>query len=153
MIDASVGGRGIHRAEIVAAARRWVGTPYRHQASLAGIGCDCLGLLRGVWREVVGDEPERAPFYDPSWAELGRGDPLIEAARRHLVVRDGAVVEPGMILIFRWRPGLAAKHCGIATAPDRMVHAHDGATVAEVTVVSGWRRRIAGVFDFPFVVD
>ena len=29
---------------------RWIGTPYRHQASLKGVGCDCLGLVRGVWR-------------------------------------------------------------------------------------------------------
>jgi len=39
---------------IVAEARRWIGTPYRHQASLIGVGCDCLGLVRGIWRAVVG---------------------------------------------------------------------------------------------------
>ena len=39
-----------NREQIVAAARGWVGTPYRHQASLKGIGADCLGLVRGVWR-------------------------------------------------------------------------------------------------------
>ncbi|MFL5163197.1 MAG: peptidase P60, partial [Microvirga sp.] len=43
---------------ILAEARSWIGTPYRHQASLKGIGCDCLGLLRGVWRGVMGREPE-----------------------------------------------------------------------------------------------
>jgi hypothetical protein len=34
-----------------------------------------------------------------------------------------------------------------------MVHAHDGASVAEVAIVPGWRRRIAASFDFPFLVD
>ncbi|MGZ9409986.1 MAG: peptidase P60, partial [Methylocystis sp.] len=43
------------RADIVAAARRWRGTPYVHQASLMQVGCDCLGLVRGVWRDVIGD--------------------------------------------------------------------------------------------------
>ena len=43
---------------ILTEARSWIGTPYRHQASLKGIGCDCLGLLRGVWRGVMGEEPE-----------------------------------------------------------------------------------------------
>ncbi len=38
-------------ARIVAAARGWIGTPYLHQASLKGVGCDCLGLLRGLYRE------------------------------------------------------------------------------------------------------
>jgi cell wall-associated NlpC family hydrolase len=49
------------RAAIVAEARSWIGTPYRHQASLKGVGTDCLGLLRGVWRGVIGAEPEAVP--------------------------------------------------------------------------------------------
>ena len=48
---------------IVAIARGWIGTPYVHQASVKGAGCDCLGLLRGVWREVHGEEPEAAPAW------------------------------------------------------------------------------------------
>ena len=38
------------RARVVAEARMWIGTPYVHQASALGAGCDCLGLVRGVWR-------------------------------------------------------------------------------------------------------
>ena len=40
---------------VVEAARGWLGTPYRHQVSLKGEGADCLGLVRGVWREVAGE--------------------------------------------------------------------------------------------------
>ena len=59
----------IRRNDIVAETRGWIGTPYRHQASLKGVGCDCLGLVRGVWRACVGDEPEqRRPM-----RRLGRG--------------------------------------------------------------------------------
>ncbi|MEM9842167.1 MAG: peptidase P60, partial [Pseudomonadota bacterium] len=39
------------RAEVIEAARAWLGTPYRHQASRRGVGADCLGLIRGVWRD------------------------------------------------------------------------------------------------------
>jgi cell wall-associated NlpC family hydrolase len=39
------------------------GTPYVHQASARGAGTDCLGLLRGEWREVLGREPEHVPAY------------------------------------------------------------------------------------------
>lgn len=56
-------------APIVAEALTWLGTPYRHQASVKGVGCDCLGLVRGVWRAVYGSEPEAAPGYTPDWAE------------------------------------------------------------------------------------
>ncbi|CAN5340949.1 hypothetical protein BH09PSE2_BH09PSE2_03510 [soil metagenome] len=58
------------RADVVDAARRWLGTPYRHQQSLIGVGADCLGLLRGVWREVQGEEPEPVPPYVADWAEV-----------------------------------------------------------------------------------
>ena len=46
---------------VIAAARGWLGTPYHDQASLRGIGCDCLGLARGIWRDVVGAEPQAIP--------------------------------------------------------------------------------------------
>lgn len=92
---------------IVTLARTWIGTPYRHQASLKGVGCDCLGLLRGVWREALGPEPEAAPPYAASWAESappGR-DPLAEVAGRHLVPAEGPP-RAGDVLLFRFRASL-----------------------------------------------
>lgn len=140
---------------IVAEARAWAGTPYRHQASLKGVGCDCLGLLRGVWREVLGPEPEEAPPYAASWAEsaLAGGDPLLDAARRHLV----PIAEPptayrpraGDVLLFAFRAHLPAKHCAIVTGPAAMIHAHDGASVTEVALTPWWRRHLAHAFRFP----
>jgi NlpC/P60 family putative phage cell wall peptidase len=133
---------------VIAEARSWIGTPYRHQASLKGIGCDCLGLLRGVWRGVMGAEPELPPPYSPDWAEAG-ADTLVAAARRHLTEIDCASIEPGDVLLFRWRDGLPAKHCAIATSRDTMIHAHDGASVTEVAFRPWWRRHLAYVFRFP----
>lgn len=139
------------REDIVAEARSWIGTPYRHQASLKGVGCDCLGLVRGVWRAMMGHEPERAPPYAPDWAEASRGEPLAEAALRHLDAIACDQAAEGDVLLFRWRDGLAAKHLAIVAAPDLMVHAHDGACVAEVALAPWWRRRIAYAFRFPGV--
>lgn len=137
------------RAAIVAAARSWIGTPYRHQASLKGIGCDCLGLLRGVWREVVGPEPARPPAYGPDWAEAGGAESLLEAARLHLAAIDPAMAGAGDVLLFRWRARLPAKHCAILTGPAAMIHAHDGASVTEVALTPWWRRHVAAAFAFP----
>lgn len=139
----------ISRAMIVTEARSWLGTPYRHQASLKGVGCDCLGLVRGVWRAVIGSEPEAPPPYAPDWAEASGGEPLAEAALRHLVPIALAEFGAGDVLLFRWRAGLTAKHAAIATAPDTMIHAHDGAAVAEVAISAWWRRRLAYAFCFP----
>ena len=141
---------------IVAEARAWIGTPYRHQASLRGVGCDCLGLLRGVWRAVLGPEPEALPPYAPGWAEAAPGaDALLTAAGRHLVPVDEPLAayrpRPGDVLLFAFRAHLPAKHCAVATGPDGMIHAHDGAAVTEVALTPWWRRHLAAAFRFPDV--
>jgi NlpC/P60 family putative phage cell wall peptidase len=134
--------------QIVHAARGWIGTPYVHQASIKGIGCDCLGLLRGVWRDVRGDEPFAPPPYSPDWAEASGRETLAEAAQVLFDPIDPTLFSAGDVLLFRWRDGLPAKHCGIATSSATMVHAHDGACVTEVAIGRGWRRRIAYAFRF-----
>jgi NlpC/P60 family putative phage cell wall peptidase len=143
----------ITRSLIVAEARAWIGTPYRHQASLKGVGCDCLGLVRGVWRAVMGTEPERAPPYAPDWAEAAGRETLAEAAGRHMTMVPLNEFAPGDVLLFRWRAKMPAKHAAIVTASDKMVHAHDGAAVAEVAIAPWWRRRLAYAFRFPGLTD
>jgi len=134
---------------VVSIARDWIGTPYQHQASLKGVGCDCLGLLRGVWRELYGDEPEALPSYSPDWAEAGLRETLAEAGRRHLIEIPVLTFDAGDVLLFRWRPHLPAKHCGIATSRTHMIHAQEGHSVAEVPLSPWWLSRLAFAFRFP----
>ena len=141
------------RADIVAAAAAWLGTPYHHQASLRGVGCDCLGLVRGIWRDLHGCEPETPPPYSPHWAESTAEESLALAALRHLRPVGSASMAPGDVLLFRWRADLPAKHCAILSAPGRMIHAHDGAQVAEVAFTPWWRRHLSHVFSFPEIAD
>lgn len=143
----------ISREHIAAAARGWIGTPYRHQASLKGVGCDCLGLVRGVWREVIGAEPESAPPYAADWAEAGGRETLAQAAARHLTAVPLDHFGVGDVLLFRWRAHVPAKHAAIVTSDTTMVHAHDGAAVAEVALAPWWRRRLAYAFKFPGIED
>lgn len=141
------------RARIVAEARLWIGTPYRHQASLRGVGCDCLGLLRGVWRALHGAEPEAMPAYSPDWAEAGRRETFAQAAERHLIPIAPGEAHSGDVLLFRWRDHLPAKHCAILTGTGAMIHAHDGAAVAEVALDPWWRRHASHAFAFPDLTD
>ncbi len=140
------------RRAILAEARRWVGTPYRHQASALGAGTDCLGLLRGVWRALYGAEPEAPPPYTPDWAEAGAED-LLAVAGRHL--REIPVLQAGEgdVLIFRMRPRGPAKHVAILATPwlepGRILHAYSGARVLESPLTPAWIGRIAGAFRFP----
>lgn len=137
------------RERAVAAARGWLGTPYHHQASLRGVGCDCLGLVRGVWRELYGSEPEQTAPYSPYWAQQGSGEMLALAAQRHLRPLDLAYARPGDVLLFRWRAHLPAAHCAVLAETDRILHAHDGAAVSEVAFTGWWRRHLSHAFAFP----
>ena len=140
----------------VAAARAWLGTPYRHQASLRGEGADCLGLVRGVWRELFGAEPEPTPPYRPDWAEVGGEETLLGAARRWLteIPLDRACA--GDVLLFRMAAGCPVKHCAILSegglrgkAEPRMIHAYWGRAVVESWMGGWWRRRLVAAFAWP----
>lgn len=143
----------ISRAAVVAEAMSWLGTPYRHQASLKGVGCDCLGLVRGIWRALYGPEPEPLTAYTPDWAEARGGETLAAAAGRHLVRTGIDRTADGDVLLFRWRSNLPAKHAAVLVSADRIVHAHQGAAVATATLTPWWRRRMAYAFSFPGVID
>ncbi|MDF1854912.1 NlpC/P60 family protein [Pseudooceanicola sp.] len=139
-------------AQIVSAARGWIGTPYVHQASTRGAGTDCLGLLRGVWREVIGAEPEVVPAYTGDWSEPQGDEALLRAALRHLRRKVPDDQAPGDVLLFRMREGGVAKHVGIAAeigAAASFIHAYSGHAVVESRLSAPWRRRIAARFAFP----
>ncbi len=141
------------RVAALEAARGWVGTPYRHQASLKGEGADCLGLIRGVWREVIGPEPEVLPPYSPDWAEAGGAETLLLAARRWLIEIDVDAARPGDVLLFRMRADVPIKHCGILSAagpPEaRLIHAYWGRSVIESWMGDWWQRKRAAAFTWP----
>ena len=137
----------------VGIAREWIGTPYVHQASYKGVAADCLGLIRGIWRELYGDEPEAAPPYTPDWGEFGSRELLMDGALRHLLpVNRADEIAPAQILLFRMRAGAVAKHLGIVSdggeAP-RFIHAYTHHGVIDSPLSTPWRNRIAARFRFP----
>ena len=140
---------GYSREDIVAEARRWLGTPYHHQASVCGIGTDCLGLVRGIWRALHGVEAEAVPAYSRDWAEATGAETMLAAARRHLIERERDAIAAGDVLMFRYRTHAVAKHVGILSGPASMIHAIEGRAVAEVPFGQWWRRHLAAAFSFP----
>lgn len=142
---------------VVAEARRWIGTPYLHQASCRGGGCDCLGLIRGIWRARFTQEPEMPPAYSMDWSEPQREERLWQAARAHLEAKplnEGAL---GDVLLFRMRAGAVAKHLGVQSQLSRengargasFIHAYSGHGVVESALTAPWQRRIVARFSFP----
>ena len=142
-------------ARVVEEARGWLGTPYQHQASLQGVGCDCLGLVRGVWRAVVGEEPQPVPAYRADWAESGASEQLLSAARRWFRPACLDELRQGDLLLFRMQEGVPVKHAALLSEagsggrPERMIHAYWGRAVVENALGPWWRARLAASFRFP----
>lgn len=142
-------------ARIVAAARAWIGTPYCHQASCRGAGADCLGLIRGVWREVVGPEPVPIGPYSADWAVSDGREVLLDGIGAHFQPLASEAARPGDVLLFRMLKQQPARHLAILAEghPDdpnaTMIHVYSGHTACETHLTVPWRRRLASACRYP----
>ena len=135
--------------EIVRAARGWIGTPYLHQASLKGVACDCLGLLRGVWRELGETEPPKIPAYSQDWAEATGEETLYAGIARHARQIPCEDIAAGDIVLFRMMPRGPAKHCGIVAEKNgrrTLIHARQNKRVSEEPFSAFWKSKLAFAF-------
>lgn len=137
---------------VLTIARSWLSTPYLHQSSVQGVGADCLGLARGIWRALHGDEFWEVPPYSRDWGEAGRREVLAEAARAALIEISLDAAGPGTLILFRMASTVPAKHCGILGASvmrPSLIHAYDRSGVIEEAFTPAWSRRAAFAFQFP----
>ncbi len=156
-------------AKIIHEARSWIGTPYRDQRHAKNVGCDCLGLVRGVYEIVTGNAVTYVPRYSNDWRSFKKGEQLYEGACSYLhelelgPIRRGQlpeVIQPGDVLIFRMIEKLPAKHCGIVgtmQGEPSLIHAYNqkakkNSMVSEVNLDAGWVNRIAYAFRFKEVM-
>jgi NlpC/P60 family putative phage cell wall peptidase len=143
------------RDEIVAEAMSWKQTPYQHGQSLKGVGCDCLGLIRGVWRAVYGVEPVAIPPYSPDWAEMDAGEPLLSGLRMRCPEMAVEAAQAGDIIACQMHPGASVKHLAIMVAgragdkTARIIHAYWGRAVVVSWLRPFWITRAVAAFSFP----
>lgn len=120
--------------QAVATARLWIGTPYMTGQAVRGLGCDCVGLIRGVWSDLTGQPAPLVPGWRMDWAEA-RGRPLVEAGRRYLIEADPTAPQPGQVVVLRMR-GNREAHCGIMDLPRdgaaHLIHAMEDVGVVSV---------------------
>lgn len=141
------------RNAVLSEALGWRGTPYVHGASLKGLGCDCIGLVRGVWRAVYGAEPQAMPAYTPDWDDMSWDERLLSALNRHFEPIELDAAMPGDVLAFRMVAGAVVKHVAILSYQRgeraQMVHAYWGRAAVESWMGPWWRRRLVAAFSFP----
>jgi len=135
--------------DIIRIARSWLGTPYHHQASLKGVGADCLGLVRGVYEELYGTKVSVTIDYSRDWGECNGREDMVTAAYKYLEPVPIENVSPGNVILIRWREGSVAKHSMIMTSYESAIHAYDRSPVAEIRLNKWWRNKIAYCFAFP----
>jgi hypothetical protein len=167
------------RAEIIAKAREYLGTPFRHQGRLKGRAMDCGGLPLCVGQDLGMLDKGGALFdrYFHSdynirlfsmdrlrtecrklWLELPDGDPPLPGdvliMRLSVRIDSGAVVEAWLEQNKR---GIASHLAMVTGLTPRLsaIHAYNGEAnrVIEHEFDAAWMRRIAGVFRYPGVED
>lgn len=139
-----------HQRTIVAEARSWVGTPFHHQSSIKHVGADCLGVLRGVWRSIHGQEPCVIPSYAATWDEVSKTETLWRHLGRILCPIPLNSACSGDVVLFRMREGAVAKHIGILSQTHvSFIHAYGGHGVVESNLTLSWQRRIVASFRIP----
>ncbi len=137
--------------DIIGQARTWIGTPYLHQAAVKGVGCDCAGLIRGLWHTVYGTQMQGIPTYTPDWFEPQGDEYLLAVVARHFQPAETGPLAHGQLLVFRMRRGSIAKHLGLVTTDGptpTFIHAYSGHGVVESPLSAPWQRRIAARFVF-----
>lgn len=142
----------MRRNQIVAEARSWLGTPYHHQAALKGIGCDCIGLLKGIYA-AFGGVVDLPADYSPSWHVHRAEERLRDGLRRYGQEVPLLSARPGDILLFGIGKGPAA-HGALLIEPEIIIHAYAEAGAVIASRLTGrwlaWRRC---AFAFPGIED
>lgn len=137
----------VARADVVAAARRYISVPFKHQGRSLVTGIDCVGLIIGVAHELA--------ISDFDVADYSRSpDPRMMRAHllEHLDEIGFKQVLPGDILWYRIERD--PQHLGIVTTTEPeicMVHAFAKPPVqacVEQPLGQLWKRLIAGCFRY-----
>ncbi len=132
---------------LLAEARSWIGTPYKHQAP-AKVLAVIASASSAAFIVSCTTEPETPSNYAPEWADLNNADQLLSAARLYLHEVPETSPQPAQVILFRWAPHYPCKHLGLMSAHDRFIHAYEAVGVVESPLVPMWRNKIAGCFSF-----
>lgn len=137
------------REQVIAEARTWIKTPWRHQGRLKGISCDCVGVVVGVG-VALGLLP---PGFNPTGYSRSP-DPAIMRAHLKQYLDRIAVddLRGGEILLLA--PRRIAQHLGIYTFDNSIIHAIDETRgVREHRLDDLWRSSIISAYSYRGLED
>lgn len=124
------------RAEIVAAARAWLNTPFHHAGRVKGVGVDCLQLLVAVYSEVGLLPAVDTGHYPRDWHFHKSEERYLQAVASYaapLSAMDRP--QPGDLALFKF--GRCVSHAAIVIEWPLCIHAYFGQGVVEVDAMNG----------------
>lgn len=134
------------RDEVIRIARAWLGTPYHHQASVKGVGADCIGFLKGVALEAGLITPETAATIPVDYSRQQSGGRMRHILGNLLITVPVTDVLPADVFLLRIAG--EEQHIGMYTDLG-IIHCHsDVRGVAEQRLDSVMRKMISRAYRF-----
>ncbi|QQR69243.1 MAG: peptidase P60 [Alphaproteobacteria bacterium] len=144
----------ITRSDAVAEARAWLGTPFHHQASVKGVGCDCIGLIKGVGValglvDYDPASPEAQAF--ANYSMLPNSRRMREGLTTWLVSIPVSEATLADILFMAW--GREPQHVALITDKG-IIHSYSGVgKVVEHALDEDWKHRIVAAYRYPYFIE
>jgi hypothetical protein len=137
--------RRVDPAEIVAAAREWLATPWRHQGRLKGVAVASGGLIIGVGRGLG-----LLDFDTRAYGRIPDGQQLRALCEQHLLPKPVTGAVPGDVLLMRFtRHPQHLAIVGDRGEPFSLIHAYaDAGACVEHGADPKWLRRIVAAYSF-----
>lgn len=124
---------------IIETARQWIGTPFKHQGRVRGVGVDCAGLAIGISKDLG------LPVID----ESGYARSPKDNAMRVLIEQQCDAITKIEIGALLFMPHSGTLHLAIVSQldPIYIIHAYQPAgKVVEHRLDSKWLRRVAKIY-------
>ncbi len=120
----------VTRAQVVAEAEEWIGTPYVDQQSVKGVAADCVGFAAGVGRNT-GATPDVE--FETAYRRSSDGQTMLELFNKYMEQIEWASAQPADWFVVRY--SAQHWHC-------MMVAQRDEGRDVEFTVVEAGREKV-----------
>lgn len=134
------------RAQIIAAARELLGTPWAHQGRTPGVGIDCAGVIVHILRLNGIDYDVAGYAYEPNGKLTLHADACLTRISRECF-------RPADVLVFRIKR--LPQHVALATDKGILHSFNRGAgtlsKVVETGLTEQWRAHIVAAYKFPWI--
>lgn len=141
----------VTRADIVAAGRRWLDTPYAHEGRILGVAADCICVPLLAARELG-----LSDFDIRGYSRRPGAEDILALCRARPELQEVRVHQPGDLVVLAWREGAREVPAHFGLIGDYPIPGHcslihawaQARKVCEHRIDDAWQRRIIARFAF-----